>query len=131
MCACRPDPAACRLATPRDLAFPLSVRLRAAADYSAVFRQGRRRADNCFIVLARTNQSDTARLGLAVARKAVRQAVQRNRMKRLIRTSFREIRSALAPLDIVVLVKAQAPTYSNRVLYDHLTQLWQELRRHA
>lgn len=131
MCACRPDPAACRLATPRDLAFPPSVRLRTAADYNPVFRHGRRLADNCFILLACANQGDTARLGLAVARKAVRQSVQRNRMKRLIRTSFREVRSALAPLDIVVLVKAAAATHNNRVLYDHLTQLWQELRRHA
>lgn len=131
MYVCRPDPAACRLATPRDLAFPPAVRLRTAADYSPVFRHGRRLADDCFILLARANQGATARLGLAVARKTVRHAVQRNRMKRLIRTSFREARSTLAPLDIVVLVKTQAPSHSNHVLYQHLARFWQELRRHA
>lgn len=131
MCACRPEPAACRLATLRDFAFPPAVRLRTAAEFSPVFRHGRRVADQCFVLLARPNQGVTARLGLAVARKAVRRAVQRNRMKRLIRNSFRERRQQLAALDIVVLVKADAPAFSNQALYDRLARLWQELPRHA
>lgn len=79
-------------------------------------------------MLARSNQGSSARLGLAVARKAVRHATQRNRMKRLIRNSFRENRTALAALDIVVMVKAAAPAASNQALYAQLAQLWQGLR---
>lgn len=67
----------------------------------------RRSSDEYFTVLARTNDLDHARLGLAISRKAARRAVDRNRLKRIAREAFRH-RPTESPVDIVVFAKPAA-----------------------
>lgn len=57
-----------------------------------------------FRLHVRPNGLALARLGIVVARKAVRGAVERNRVKRLVREVFRTERTGLSGLDIVVRV---------------------------
>jgi ribonuclease P protein component len=64
-----------------------------------VFRQGQRSADRFFTVLYRPNALDMPRLGFAISRKKVRHATDRNRLKRVVRESFR-IRYASCHLSI-------------------------------
>ncbi|MFI0378073.1 MAG: ribonuclease P protein component [Candidatus Thiodiazotropha sp.] len=68
--------------------FPRRCRLVKPGDYRRVFGDGERSSDSLFLVLARSNQLDCARLGLAVSKKSSPSAVHRNRIKRLIRESF-------------------------------------------
>lgn len=49
-----------------------------------------------------------ARLGLAIAKKQIRSAVARNRLKRLAREAFRTRRAQLAGLDLVVMARSAA-----------------------
>ncbi len=74
--------------------FPKTARVRAAGDYARVFSTGRRARGRYFrgVFLARTDESDvpgTARLGMAISRKVDKRAVERNRIRRLIREWFR------------------------------------------
>ena len=55
-----------------------------------VFKQALRSRDPLFTVLCRCNNSDLARLGLAISKKHCRRAVGRNRIKRIVRESFRQ-----------------------------------------
>lgn len=64
------------------------------------------------------------RLGLAVSRKHCRAASARNRIKRIVRESFRQNKPALEGLDIVVLNQAAAARGSNRQLFDSLDGHW-------
>jgi len=82
-------------------------------------------------VLYRPSGRDSARLGLAVAKKHLKRAVDRNRIKRLIRESFRQQRDLLKGLDIVVLVKPGIEKADNRTLLDALHRHWQQLSRNA
>jgi len=76
-------------------------------------------------VLCRDNDRDTARLGLAISKKHCRKATARNRIKRVVRESFRLSQAELAGLDIVVLNQAAATLAGNEALADSLRQHWQ------
>jgi ribonuclease P protein component len=78
-------------------------------------------------VLARQNDLEYPRLGLAVARKAAGSAVCRNRLKRLIRESFRRRQDQLPAVDCIVMAKPGAASAENRELAASLEQHWQRI----
>lgn len=88
-----------------------------------------RSADSCFSVYACRNQLAGARLGVTVARKTAASAVARNRLKRLVRESFRRQRALLAPLDIVVQARPAAKDTDNEGIRASLDWHWQEIAR--
>lgn len=72
-----------------------------------------------------------ARLGLAIGRKHVPQAVARNRVKRLVRESFRRRREQLPPVDIVIYPVTRLTGVSSREIRRSLEQLWERLRKES
>lgn len=109
--------------------FPRDARLRNSADYGCVFASPIRSGDALFTVLARRSQSEEARLGLVVAKKHVKLAVQRNRVKRLVRESFRYHRHTLGSLDLVVMARHGSADHSNDELLRSLRTHWARLSR--
>lgn len=103
-------------------------RLPDEAAYGRVFGGASRSRDRLFTVLSRKNDSDTARLGLAISRKHCRLATGRNRLKRVIRESFRQHLATLAGLDVVVLAQSGAADADNRALFDSLAKHWHKTR---
>lgn len=85
--------------------------------------------DHYFTVLAVQSETETARLGLVVAKRNARRAVDRNRIKRLVRESFRLHRLELPPLDIVVLARHAARQADNSTLFGSLKRHWLYLSR--
>jgi ribonuclease P protein component len=107
--------------------FPKACRLSKPSQFRIVFDSNRRSADSLFLVIAAENGLDHARLGLAVSKRNVRAAVSRNRVKRIIRESFRKNREKLAGLDIVVVSqKRTAAADRNRLLYS-LNKHWETI----
>lgn len=78
-------------------------------------------------LLAIPNELQHPRLGLAISRKVARTAVARNRIKRVIRESYRHRQTRLGSLDIVVLGRAGVASQSKKLLQDALEKLWKEL----
>lgn len=108
--------------------FTKSLRLLCAADFKPVFDDAPFRASHqFFLILARPNQADFPRLGLVMAKKHIRLAVERNRMKRLIRESFRLHQQALAGADVVVLSRKGMDSLSNSEFNAQLEQQWQRI----
>lgn len=75
-------------------------------DFSRVFRQAKRVAGGGLTILTVENSVGHPRLGLAIAKKHLKLASRRNRLKRIIRESFRQHQSTFANIDIVVLTRA-------------------------
>jgi len=82
-----------------------------------------------FTVLYKDNGEQEARLGLAISKKLCKLAVGRNRLKRVVRESFRHHCAELAGLDVVVLNRPAAMRAGNKALFDSLQGHWQ--RCHA
>jgi len=111
-----------------EFGFSKTSRLLNAADYKAVFSNAQLKV-SCrhFLVLANRNSRTSARLGLVIAKKNVALAVQRNRIKRQLRNSFRHNRELLEKLDLVVLARKGADKLDNKELKDTIDSLWQDL----
>jgi len=67
-----------------------------------------------------------ARLGLAVSRKVSKRAVARNRIKRIIRESFR-LRAALPAVDVLVIARSSAAGAASPALRADLEGAWEKL----
>ena len=108
--------------------FPRRVRLTEAADFQYVFKHTRHRFTNRWLcVLATDNRQGHARLGLAISRRVARRAVARNRIKRLVRESFRHWQHRIGALDIVVLGRNDIALQPGRTLDAALEKLWLRL----
>lgn len=115
-----PD-SACRLSLN---AFPRAARLLTASDYSAVFGKSKRLSDRCWTILVCRKENSEARVGLAVAKKRAKRAVDRNRLKRIVRETFRRNKEQLAGTDIVVMNRDDTVRASNEELRQSLDRLF-------
>jgi ribonuclease P protein component len=87
---------------------PSRGRLSRSAEFERVYRQGRSSANRHLVIYVFPNSSaERPRLGLSVSRK-VGGAVQRNRVKRLLREAFARAEADLLPGQDVVLVARPA-----------------------
>jgi ribonuclease P protein component len=82
-----------------------------------------------FAVIARPNTLGHARLGLAVGVRAAGNAVRRNRVKRIIRETFRANQQELPPVDLVVNAKPGAGQANAAALRASLLALWARVRQ--
>lgn len=103
--------------------FPRTARLLTAADYGQVFKKNKRFADRYWTVLVRPGDEQPARLGMAMAKKRAKRAVDRNKLKRVVRECFRVQRHNLAGLDIVVMNRDAAASASKATLHQSIDSL--------
>lgn len=107
--------------------FLKTQRLLHKSDFSSVFDAGAKVSVTGFLALYKANGGDCGRLGLVVAKKKVSKAHDRNRIKRIIRETFRL--QSMPCVDVVVLVRDGVASYDNAVLREKLEHLWEKLAK--
>ena len=113
-----------------DLRFGKSQRLLTPREFKAVFDGACFKSSHrSLLLLAIPAPAGQARLGLVIAKKHARLAVERNRIKRQLRESFRHHQQALAGLDIVALAKPGLVQLNNEGLRKLIEEQWQRLLR--
>ncbi len=110
--------------------FSRSLRLLKASEFTRVFDKAEIKvSDRNILILARRNQLEVPRLGLIIAKKNVRTAVSRNRIKRVIRETFRQNQHNLSGVDFVVLARKGLGELDNRQLHSLLNKQWSRARK--
>ena len=107
-----------------DEGFPRSARVRARSEFDRVFQAGRRTSDP-LLSLHWLRDDAPARLGLAVSRKVDPHAVGRNRIKRVLRAQFRQLRSGLPAGAYVIVARSGASAATPMVLRNTFLSLLQ------
>lgn len=114
----------------RPYLFRPEQRIRNSAGFQAVFDSSQCKvAQPQYLVLVRGNTETKARIGFVIARKKVRFAVQRNRIKRLVRNSFRLHQYDLPAVDVVFIARQGLDGLTNVDLDNALKKTWQQLNR--
>jgi ribonuclease P protein component len=103
--------------------------LRRKAQFEAAYANGRRLGDGYFSVTVSPNKAGIPRVGLAVAVKVAGNSVKRNRIRRLIRESFRLSQLEIPPVDLIVSARPRARDASNAELRASLAALWDKVRK--
>jgi ribonuclease P protein component len=115
-------------AVPRKVdTFPCANRLLNKAEFGRVFDAPAKIYAKYFLAIVRVNEQPVTRLGMIISKRKIAKSVGRNRVRRLIRESFRLRRSRLPAVDLIVLPKPETAGLSNQVLYQDLEKLWQKL----
>ena len=117
-----------KIQTSSGAAFNRTHKLKKPLEFKRVFKNPFVSSDQFFKILARLNQEENSRLGMAVSRQVDKHAVGRNRIKRVVRESFRNRYSAeKVCLDIVVLPRRETATICNKRLFRSLQGHWSRL----
>ncbi len=96
-------------------------------DFETAYRRGRRFGDSFFSMAVSPNATGGPRLGLAVGAKLIGNAVARNRLRRIIRESFRLAQHRLPATDIIVGPRAAARGAPVERIRQSLEGLWQKV----
>lgn len=115
-----------------DLSFDKGKRLLESHHYRAVFDGASYKVSHKhFLILAVPNNGDQARLGLVIAKKNIRLSVHRNRIKRVVRETFRLNHGRLDSLDIVFLARkgmdSLEPAEQSRIMLNSWRKLSEKL----
>ncbi|QEY60081.1 ribonuclease P protein component [Pseudomonas sp. C27(2019)] len=113
-----------------NLGFGREKRLLVPQQFKSVFDSATYKVPGkSVLLLARENQLEHPRLGLVIGKKSVKLAVERNRIKRQIRESFRHNQHILNGVDIVIVARRGIADLSNIELRQQFDKMWKRLAR--
>jgi ribonuclease P protein component len=102
-------------------------KIRDRSEFVNLSRSGRKLQDHFFVVLYTPGAFAWSRLGITVSRR-VGNAVERNRLKRIIREWFRLNRRSVAPpWDVNVIAKKSAAGLSSHQIFKSMEKIFQAL----
>lgn len=109
--------------------FSRAQRLLKAAEFKTVFNQSKKYRTPYFLINVHFNKNEFARLGLAVSKKSVKGAVQRNQIKRVVRETFRLNQDLLKGCDIVFVSLNRINELDKLALKEALEEQWKKISK--
>lgn len=110
--------------------FTKAQRLLTPTAYRRVFDGTERKLHQTHLMaFIRSNDHSLARIGMAITKKKVPTAVQRNRIKRHIREQFRHCAAQLKPVDIVFIIKKPINDLDNKELINEINAIFKKLKK--
>ena len=115
------------LAAEPSLRLLKTQRIRRSAEYKIVTGNKPARSDRFFVVYSRKASQTGGRLGVTVSRRVSAKAVDRNKIKRAVRESFRLHQGHIKKLDVVAIARRDARSANPRQLRSSLERHWRNL----
>ncbi len=128
------------MVTTQRLPFKPAQRLLSNSDFQSIFNSANLRVGlGEILILANPNTLSYSRLGIVAPKKVLKRAVDRNRIKRLVREAFRTNQHALIAdingsdiaMDIVVLSRKGIGELNNRTIVQKMSEGFTGLQRIA
>ncbi len=111
--------------TARHTTFPKTSRLKLASDFRNLLRNSKSFRENGLAIYFRKSSASESRLGIIVSKRVFKRAVDRNKIKRLVREFYRKERNKIVlPNDIAVRVLEDRKLFESNNLQKYLKQLF-------
>ena len=107
--------------------FNKASRLLGPSQYSMVFKKTDFKLSTTAILILVSKSILPPRLGVVIAKKNVKSAVQRNRLKRIIRESFRLRQEEFGTIDLAVIARQGLDKMNNQEVLIQINKLFDEL----
>ena len=101
--------------------------MRRPAEFKRVYATGQRFGNEFFTANVLANELTWARLGMSIAARNLRRAVDRNRVRRLIRESFRMHQQQLPSVDIIIGARSAVLQADRASLRAALEKIWHKV----
>lgn len=111
-----------------NYSFSKQKRLLTANDFKAVLSMSKAKFSNEAVVIYALQNTKPC-LGLAIAKKHLKKAVERNNVKRVVRESFRLNYATLPNAAVVILSRATLTKLSKQEVRSKIEAIWQQLRK--
>jgi ribonuclease P protein component len=112
----------------KKFSFSRKLRLTTKADFQAVFDDAKKVNQKYLLALFKKNTKTHPRVGIMISKKNVHDASDRNRIRRIIRESFRHQQEKLKGFDIIVMGRSQCGTIENPKLKEMIQLIWEKIR---
>jgi ribonuclease P protein component len=120
-----------RLSAPRPAGLPRAYRVLRRVEFTAALSGKAVAVRRHFSVFAQTNTVGSSRIGVVVSKKVAARAVDRNRIKRLVREVFRQGREQFGSNDLVVVARRCPPRGGWRLARGELMELLVRIARQS
>ena len=115
-----------------DFRFTREKRLLNAADFQRVFDNSKLKVSTReLLILGAANDLGHSRIGFIIAKKNIRTAVHRNRIKRIIRNFFRVHCIEFDSADLIIMARRGLDQRSNSEINRAFSDLWYKLVRQS
>ncbi|WP_020679559.1 ribonuclease P protein component [Marinobacterium rhizophilum] len=112
--------------------YPRQLRILTGEGFQKVFdKVSLKVPDQPILILASFNELDHPRIGFVISKKNVRRAVKRNRIRRIIRESFRLNQHQLPPVDLVILARKGLDELEPEEVHQLMKKCWSRLKHKA
>lgn len=111
----------------KQLSFSRNQRVITRAEFKSIFDSSKKIAQRNLVLLFKPNAKPHARLGVVVGKRTAKSAVLRNRIKRVIRESFRSNQDRLKRVDIIIIARKPCETLNKDILRKGIDKLWEKL----
>ena len=111
----------------KNFCFPKKARLLKRGQYLKLSKQGKRVYTDYFIAIVLKDTAQNNRIGITISKK-VGNAVERNRIKRIIREYFRHNKEKISePADINIIARKGLTALSNRKIIEKIDKLFSKI----
>lgn len=110
--------------------YPCTLRLLKSKEFNKVFSNTQFKANHGGVLfLAKMNNLGHPRLGFVISKRTINLAVNRNRVKRVVRDFFRLRQHEFPPLDVVIIARRPLADMDNNMVRKVTKQLSSKLER--